>query len=294
MTRRPVLAPGLHVRQRGSAELQVGLTEQHRLRLTDSPGLRRTLAVLARGEAPRSDRETQRALRMLAPVLRDGGTLVHPGVPAGEVAAVSLLHPRTATARLQARRSARVAVLGDLGIDPVPFLERSGLRPCDDPAYGDVVLALATGPLDRQLSDRLHRSHTPHLVVEAIESQIVLGPFVVPGRTACLRCLDAHLSAADPQHQSLVNTAPGTLRNDGVAAPVHAGSAAMALGWAVTDLVRFLEGDRPASWSATVTFTPAQPSIHPTPWPRHPACGCSWPGDPVAPPSQGRSVTLEA
>ncbi|MEO6512235.1 MAG: hypothetical protein ABIO16_14650, partial [Nocardioides sp.] len=44
---------------------------------------------------------------------------------------------------------------------------------------------------------------------------------------------------------------------------------------AVRDLTSYAEGDRPATWSATVTLTPdlALPQRH---WARHPHCGCSW------------------
>lgn len=275
LPRRPVLAPGLTVLQRRGDELQIGLTERHRLRVPDTPAVRRTLSVLGRGEAPRTDLETRRALAALAPVLRDGDTLGQPGIPASEVAAVSLLRPGSASERLRARRSSRIAVLGDLGSDPDPLLVASGLGPVvDGPA--DVTLLLSRGPLDRELSDRLVREGAAHLVVEAVESEVVLGPFVVPGRTACPRCLDLHQTSDDPLYPALISAQPQTQRRDGVAAPVHAAMAAMALGWAVADLVRYVEGDRPASWSATVTFAPDRPMIAPSPWLRHPGCGCSW------------------
>jgi len=276
LPRRPVLAPGLSVLQRRGGELQIGLTERHRLRIADTPAVRRTLAVLSRGEAPRTDLETRRALAALEPALRDGDTLVQPGIPAAEVAAVSLLHPDSAPERLRARRTSRIAVLGDLSIDPEPFLAGSGLGVVPADERPDVTLVLSCGPLDRELSDRLVRDRRPHLVVEAVESEIVLGPFVVPGRTACLRCLDAHQATEDPLHPALVTAPPQTERRDGVALPVHAAMAAMALGWATADLVRYVEGDQPASWSATVTFAPHRPAITPSPWLRHPGCGCSW------------------
>ncbi len=280
MTRRPVLAPGLTVRQRTSDELQIGLTDRHRLRVADTPAVRRTLAALGRGEAPRQDLETRHALRMLTPALRDGDTLLLPGIPASEAAAVSLLHPRSGPARLRARAASRIAVVGSLGdeegYDAGSFLARSGLvtvAPTDRP---EAVLALSSGPLDRGISDRLVRDDVPHLVVEVVESDVVVGPFVVPGRTACLRCLDAHRSSEDPLHPVLVGAVPEVPRHDGVAVPRSAAMVTMALSWATADLVRYVEGDRPATWSATVAFTPGRSGIAPVRWFRHPACGCSW------------------
>ncbi len=38
----------------------------------------------------------------------------------------------------------------------------------------------------------------PHLMVRLTEGDAVVGPFVVPGRTACLRCLDAHHADGRP------------------------------------------------------------------------------------------------
>ncbi len=277
---RPVLAPGLTVRQRTSDELQIGLTDRHRLRVADTPAIRRTLAALLRGEAPRPGQETRHTLGVLAPALRDGDALLLPGIPASEAAAVSLLHPGSGRARLQARATSRIAVVGNLGGEgggsAGTLLARSGLRTAAATEDADVVLVLADGPLDREVSDVLVRDDVPHLVVEAVESDLVVGPFVVPGRTACLRCLDAHRGAEDPLHPALLGTVPQIARHDGVAVPQSAAMATMALAWAVADLVRYVEGDHPTTWSATVTFTPGRSSIVPVHWNRHPACGCSW------------------
>lgn len=294
MTRRPVLAPGLTIRQRTSDELQIGLTDRHRLTVADTAAVRRTLAVLGRGETPRHDPETRKALRMLAPALRDGDTLLRPGMPASEVAAVSLLHPRSGRARLQARSGSRVATIGDLDDRATTewFLVRSGLvtsAPGDRPT---VALVLSVGPLSRTTSDALVRDAVPHLIVEAVESDVVVGPFVVPGRTACLRCLDAHRAAEDPWHPVLVGTVPQIARHDGVTAPLHSAMVTTALSWAVADLVRYVEGDRPTTWSATVTVAPDRSSLVPRPWLRHPACGCSWAGPDEPAIDQGRSATM--
>lgn len=296
MTRRPVLAPGLTVLQRTSDELQIGLTGRHRLRVADTPAVRRTLAVLTRGEAPRSDPETRQALRALAPALRDGDMLGLPGITASEVAAVGLLHPRSGPARLRARRSARIAVLGSLGsdaaLDAGAYLSRSGLGVVGLADGPDALLVLSAGPVPRDLSDELVRNGVVHLVVEAVESELVVGPFVVPGSTACVRCLDAHRSVDDPWHPALVGAEPEVARRDGVPSPLHAAMATLALSWAAADMVRYAEGDRPATWSATVTVAPDRSALAPVPWLRHPACGCSWSGAGEPATDQGASATM--
>jgi bacteriocin biosynthesis cyclodehydratase domain-containing protein len=276
MTRRPVLAPGLHVTERAPGELQIGLTPAHRLLLVDTPSVRRTLTVLERGEAPRSDPTTRKVLAQLAPVLRDGDSLIRPGIPETEVAAVALRHPRTATSRLRDRGRARISVQGDLGIDPGPLFGLTGLG-IDHDATSEVTAALllCRGDLDRDHLDGYLRDRTPHLLVRAIESEIVLGPFVVPGLTACLRCLDLHLPNDDPRHPSQTTRRPGP-RNDGVPDPINAAVLTMALGWAVSDLIAYAEGDRPSTWSSTVRLTAGASGFETVRQLRHPQCGCSW------------------
>ncbi|MCZ4497767.1 MAG: hypothetical protein JWQ74_320 [Marmoricola sp.] len=289
LPRRPVLAPGLAVLVRAPGELQIGRSDRHRLVVADSPAVRRTLAVLGRGETPPGDDETRQVLDELAPVLRDGDALVRPGLPPAEVAAIALRHPASAEDRLGSRRSARIWVLGDWSPDPSLLLASSGLASSglassglasdSGPTKGaTVALVLCHGDLDRHTSDALVRSRVPHLLLRAVESEIILGPFVGPGATACLRCLDAHQSDEDPSYRA---PTPAAVRYDGVPAPCDSALGTVALGWAVGDLVRYVEGDLPTTWSATVTFTPGQTSVDAVPWSRHPACGCSWADEPA-------------
>jgi hypothetical protein len=292
--RRPVLAPGLRVLQRSRDELQIGLGPSHRLRVPDTEPVRRTLGHLIRGEAVPDDPETRAALDDLAPVLVDGGALVLPGVAAGDVAAAALHDPSGYLGRLSARRRTRVRVIGSLGADPRPLLASAGV-PVDDPASasGDVAaaaLVLSIGEADRAMLDPLLRDNLTHLVVQLVEGSVVLGPLVVPGRTACLRCIDAHTALDDPQWPTLVARHAGARsdRHDGVAEPVDTALATLAVAWAVRDLVSHIDGDRPATWSTTVRLAPALASITETQWLRHPACGCVWLSDEPA------SRTMEA
>ena len=69
-----------------------------------------------------------------------------------------------------------------------------GTRLADGPAVADLVL-LTDGGVDSDTVDRLQRAGTPHLVLGVRETLGFVGPFVVPGRTSCLRC--HHLARAD-------------------------------------------------------------------------------------------------
>ncbi|RNL78242.1 hypothetical protein EFL95_03775 [Nocardioides marmorisolisilvae] len=286
-----MIAPGLVVLARPDGELQIGLTPRHRLLVTDSTQTRRTLTALARGEALNDS--ARRLLPRLQPALRDGGSLVQPGIPAAETAALSLRHPHTAPSRLAARRGTAITVAGDLALDPRPLLRATGLGTADRPERS-VTLLLCAGEPDRASLDVLLRERRPHLLLRAVEGEILLGPFVDPGRTACLRCVDHHHAEEDPLHPLLVSRAARLLRPRDLPEPVDAAVAAMALGWAVRDLVRYAEGDPISTWSATVRLGPDEVDLAPRAWMPHPACGCGWARSGELPGAHDRSSTMGA
>jgi bacteriocin biosynthesis cyclodehydratase domain-containing protein len=129
----------------------------------------------------------------------------------------------------------------------------------DEPARGDI--------------DPLVREGAPHLLV-ACGSTARVGPFVVPGRTACLRCVDAHLAELDPRRPLVVEQVARAAQEAGQT-PVDPTLETLALAWAVRDLARYAEGDRPATWSAVVTIDHTGPAVRQE-WERHPHCGCAW------------------
>jgi bacteriocin biosynthesis cyclodehydratase domain-containing protein len=275
---RLVLAPGLRVLRRSRTHLQVGLGPQRRLLLPDTEPVRRTLGRLARGEAPPEDPQSREVLGRLAPALVDPTGLVVPGVGAGDVAAVALLDPAGYGDRIAARQQATVAVQGALGdVDPRRLLGATGVCVADDQASPPTaLLALSVGELDREQVDPLVRAGIAHLVVRMVEGEAVVGPFVEPGRTACLRCLDAHRTEDDPRAGVLAAAHARAGRHDGVVEPVDTALATLALAWAVRDLVSWIEGERPSTWSATVQLSATLSSVVQTEWRRHPACGCGW------------------
>lgn len=281
--RRPALAPGLRVLRRSRSELQVGLgTSGTALRLPDSEPVRRTLDQLARGEAVPDDPRTRTVLDLLAPVLVDGSALLAPGVAPGDVAAVALRDPSGYRERLAARARASVSVQGSLGAADAAarqLLDAAGLRTTTSGAR--VVLLLSLGEVDRADLDPLVRAGTPHVLVRLVEGTAVVGPFVVPGGTACVRCIDAHLADQDPTSVSLAARHAWVRhqRRDGVAEPVDTALATLAIAWAVRDLVSHAEGDRPSTWSTTVHLAPGLTRVTQATWLRHPACGCTWLGD---------------
>jgi hypothetical protein len=136
-------------------------------------------------------------------------------------------------------------------------LALAGLRP----TAGARVALLVTDHDDPSAADPWSVDSLPHLVVRLSADAVRVGPFVHPGVTACLRCLDAAGPRAEPALGAYADLDPALLM--------------VGLGWAVRDLATWQAGQLPTTWSATVTIrADLQPDV--VRWPRHPHCGCSW------------------
>lgn len=274
------LRPGTPVVARSPGVLQVGIDEPS-VRLPDEPDVRGLLDLLARPggtPAPVPDLSPP-AAEALAHLEQAGLVLRMPagGRVADRLDVVLRAQFGPDAVRRRARRDeASIAVRADSAADLVldPLLTRAGLRrvPLTD-LDATAHLLVATGPVDRELLDPLVRGSVPHLVVSGAASVRRLGPFVEPGRTACLRCVDAHESLRDPRRALVLAQAARAAAER--PPPVDAIAEQMVLAWAVRDLLRYAEGDEPSTWSTTIDLGPtAAPAL--TRWGRHPECGCSW------------------
>jgi bacteriocin biosynthesis cyclodehydratase domain-containing protein len=267
---RPVLRPGTHVLRRGRGELQLGLDPRRAVVLPDSPAVRRTLTLLA-GSAPRADHDPA-----LLALLHDHDLVVDER----DLHRLSAEHAVRDRWRIVVRRHGHPCG-EDLRLGFVRLAAASGIReapPRQSGAPSGAVL-VGVGEPERELLDGWTRAGTPYLLVRLTERRAVLGPFVVPGRTACLRCIDAHRTDADRAWPLLVRqyaAAASRDRADGAVEPVDPALAAMALAWAARDLSSYVEGRRPSTWSATITVEPDLSELESRTWLRHPACGCSW------------------
>jgi bacteriocin biosynthesis cyclodehydratase domain-containing protein len=125
----------------------------------------------------------------------------------------------------------------------------------------------------RALSDALVRDDVSHLWVAVVPGAVRLGPFVEPGRSACLRCVDAHLGDLDPRRATVLHQLedlPSAPTTDPDPCLVQ-----LATAWAVRDVVRVLDGHPSSLRSATVTVT-EDLEVTRRDWLRHPHCGCAW------------------
>lgn len=161
------------------------------------PVTERVLTLLAAGGA--LDDFPASTLRALPVPLRAG--------LAAELATASLAHrDGDGGARALARRQASaIRIEGDqrIGADVARILAESGIATIstgwEKPGRsGQSDLVILIGRQVRGLADHLMVLGVPHLASLAGEAIGVVGPLVVPGRTACLRCLDYARAGKDP------------------------------------------------------------------------------------------------
>lgn len=288
---RPLLRPGVRVCRREDDHLQLGLAFHLAVVAPDSEPIRAVLAGLRNGVPPGPVAELTPA------VFRFCSDLLEHGLVLDADDFFSSLGPVRGRERRESL-SAYLAEKGESGSELLERRRRTGVRVehrgvpraarrLDDllvsggvttGARDEAVVAVlvARGEIDRNHLDDWVRADVPHLLVSSSEGIVRVGPFVSPGQTACLRCIDAHLADRDPRRPLIVAqyAEPGAPR-DGLPEPIHHDLLEMALLWASRDLLNWIDGERPRTWSTTITFDPAL-EMRRTPWPQHAACGCGW------------------
>lgn len=288
---RPLLRPGTHVLSRGDGRLQVGLDPHRAVVLPDSPQVRDQLARLdgrAAGPLPSDvldlldEQELLVDERALLPLLRAG----HHGRGRYDAAALARRRGDDAPDVLRGRRDVAVDLrgfghaAGGVLLDTLgDLVGTAGLRTEPAGRARTVGVLAGVGEPERDLLDAWTRSGTPHVLLRLTEGRAVLGPFVDPGSTACLRCVDAHHTDADPAWPLLVRqyaTACARDRDDGCPEPLDPALATLAAAWTARDVVGFAEGRRPSTWSTTLVVDPDLTALETQAWLRHPECACSW------------------
>lgn len=266
-----LLRPGVPVVRRDADTLQVGLHPPLAVRLPDTADVRALLDSLRTGTALAGLGAV--ATRALDTLREAGLALLSEPEALEEVVTARAQFGADAVRRLAARSSHGIGVRADRAARAVlhEMLDLAGL--VVDDAEPVVRLVVVTGQLSRESLDPLVRAGVPHLLVTGDAAARRIGPFVEPGRTACLRCVDAHEAVADPRRPFLLEQAARAA--DRTESPVDPVLDRMALAWAVRDLCRYLEGDEPSTWSATVDLGPTDPPRL-VRWLRHPHCGCAW------------------
>lgn len=204
---------------------------------------------------------------------------------------------------------------GGLGRDDVGRSRRAGLarrlrelspstRLLTEHPAPDVVV-VTDGGADRDAVEALRSAGQVHLVLGARETLGVVGPFVVPGRTSCLRCHHLHRTDRDPGWPMVVDQLAAASRGPvGTSVVAGAGAAAGTAGepavhrlrgnaagstateacdgvlatliasTAALHVLTWLRGEVPPSVDGTVEFRLPDGTGRRRGWEPHPNCGC--------------------
>ncbi|WP_084634989.1 hypothetical protein [Propionicicella superfundia] len=131
-----------------------------------------------------------------------------------------------------------------------------------------VVLVGERAECDRAETDTLLREDRPHLVTSFVGSAAGVGPLVIPGRTACLRCGDLAATEADaswPERLAVRSGRPAR-PSPFARAWVTATVVAQVLAWTTHGT--------PDALGTVIELDTADGRLRSRRWPVHPACGC--------------------
>lgn len=183
--------------------------------------------------------------------------------------------------RARGRERATVAVAGSTAVVDalVPLLVASGVGRllCDRPLTGttpserpaDLLVLVADHAADPVACDGVQADGVPHLSVVLRDTDALVGPLVLPGRSACLRCLDRWRSDDDPCWAAV-----RTALVAAAARPADAAAAQVVAGLAALQVLAHLDGGRAATVGATLEVLLPEGRVRYRWWRPHPACGC--------------------
>jgi hypothetical protein len=168
-------------------------------------------------------------------------------------------------------------ILADLGEPRQEGAARAVQRAAPDVRTGDdgampdlVVLTGATMP---DLIDALLRDRVPHLALRTGEAIGLVGPLVLPGRSACLRCVDLRKAEGDPAWSKVLAQATfGRARPEACDTVLAAMAATLASGQALAYIDR--PGTVPATANGTLEVVLPDWQWRRRTWPPHTACTC--------------------
>jgi bacteriocin biosynthesis cyclodehydratase domain-containing protein len=135
-------------------------------------------------------------------------------------------------------------------------------------------LVVLVGVPDPQVGERLVADGLPHLVASGQEAIGIVGPLVVPGRTACLRCLDLTRAELDPAWPLILAQLAGRQ-----AEPPACGAVLTASVAALAAAQALLFVDRPGragpAWNGTLELEVPGWQWRRRTWLPHPDCNCA-------------------
>ena len=289
---RPVLDPATPLWRRDADHLQFGTDPRDAVVLRDVAGIvdlvRRCDGVREVGDVLSSMPARERpALGSALHALLDAGVLrdadvAGVGTHAGERARLTGAGLRGAQADtiVSERRRRAIGLLGPRVLtEPLADL----LADCGSPVLPgqvsgmDLVVLAGRPEPDRRLADACTREDVAHVLMSLHARSAVLGPIVLPGRTACVRCADEARADADPAWAALVPQLdspvhrPADVSAAAAGSPLLVATVVAATAAAVLGLIDGLATGYDGSvvrWGAGCDAPSVEPLLP------HPRCGC--------------------
>jgi bacteriocin biosynthesis cyclodehydratase domain-containing protein len=283
---RPVLRPGSPLLRRDAEHLQLGTEPGHALVLDADGPVSELLCALdgvRTADDPRLDTPLVEALQSAGVVVDADAWRAEAGLEREVAHLLSRgVDADTARRHLSGRRAAEVRIIGDgaLASPVAELLEASGVGTISTggPTPGPNLAILAVdGEAARELGDECLRADVPHLVTAVRDGCGVVGPLVQPGRTACLRCVDAVRTSWDTAWPAILAQL-GRPLSASSSAPVRAASAVLDAAVAVLtvrDALAELAGEPVLSHNATIRVGPDLTDLRRHRWSLQPGCGCT-------------------
>ncbi len=287
---RPMLRPGMHVLRRDVRTLQLGLEWPGIAAVHDVPAVRAVLeavdgyrdvsgvllAAEAKGVPAVEAREALDALTA-AGALVDQSFVRPAGVDDATWSAMWLLAGplRTAEDVLRSRGKTHACITGSGRIAELieNLLAAEQVPLTSDPADATLMIVVADQEPPRSDADDAMRRGVPFLCVGVRELVGLVGPFVLPGRTACLRCIDLSWSQHDPCWTTLIESARARPAVRTACPPTLA---AMVSSYAAQEVVVWASGAMPASCGSLVEIPHGLGAVQTIPFHPQPVCGCGW------------------
>lgn len=132
------------------------------------------------------------------------------------------------------------------------------------------LIVLAGAAPSKAIQRALRR--VAHLPISLRDGTAVVGPLVIPGKTACLGCVDAHRLDRDPVWPALA--AQLTTASDLRTEASHISVVAMAAALAAMQILCHLDGGEPEAAGRSLEITGLGQPIRRRTWAPHPRCSC--------------------
>jgi hypothetical protein len=284
---RPVLRPGSPLLRRDATHLQLGTEPGHALVLDEAAPLAALLTALdgvRTADDPGLDGSLVEALHTAGVVVDSEVWRAETGLESEAAHLLTRGLDADATRRqIASRRRAEVRIVGDdpLAGSVADLLEASGVGTISTgsapTSRADLVIVAVEGEAARDLADECVRADVAHFVAATRDGCGVVGPLVLPGRTACLRCLDIERSAVDTAWPAIVAQLPRPLSTP-AGSLVRAVSAVLDAATAVVtvrDALAQLAGDVALTHNATLRIGPDLSQLRRYRWSLQPGCGCA-------------------